>query len=106
MSLRGHYNAYHYGLDENAKPVLRELAQSTNLETDVYCPFLRVTRLHAARCFGMPRQDGCEIKGEKLQAEYKNILDEALSLGICAIERNAPIENLFFDPIPLDEAKF
>ena len=105
LSLRGHYNAVHIGRQEGASEKLREIAETTDLDTDVICPFVRATRLHALVCRGNT-DPACEVKPERLKDEYIKILAEADMRGICRAEREAEAEDLFYRPVPVGNIRF
>jgi len=96
MAVKSDLFALHQTLVENDQPT--ELTDA-ELEHDVLCPLARVDRLFVAMCEANPDPFHPCSDFEEVYPFYRVAMDYIVAEGMCEAERDAPIEDLLYQPV-------
>lgn len=96
------YELVELALAEDLPPEWEAFVAGLDVQGKVLCPFLRAYRLYEGACRGAGRleQDGCgEMAGQ--QEAMDRIAQIASGQELCAFTAQAPIRQLYYEPIGL-----
>ncbi|MCG3267795.1 DUF4034 domain-containing protein [Yoonia sp. I 8.24] len=96
LAVKSDLFAVHQMLIESGQPT--ELT-NTQIEHDVLCPLARVDRLFVEKCETNPDPHHPCSSFEEVYPSYRVAMDYIVAEGMCEAERNAPIEDLLYEPV-------